>query len=135
LRLFFHQSSRSALTTAAAGAAVEEDVRTTAVETGAGAAVAAGAASAVPEIPNSKVPDRTADAPAAANLLLIPLDKPPTSSFTFAVRAPNFHSQLRGRQAENKRTMSVDLERGMAFGNGGRRRLRSTGRPHLELCD
>jgi hypothetical protein len=32
-------------------------------------------------IPISRVPDRTADAPAAANLLLIPLDKLPTSSF------------------------------------------------------
>lgn len=58
------------------------EVRTTAVETGAGAACAAGAASAVPVIPISRVPDRTADAPAAAHLLLIPLDKLPTSSFT-----------------------------------------------------
>lgn len=59
-----------------------EEVKTTAVETVAGAAVAAGAASAVPIVPNSRVPDRTADTPAAANLLLIPLDKQPTSSFT-----------------------------------------------------
>jgi hypothetical protein len=76
------QLSLSAVTIAVAGAAVVDDVRTTGVETVADAAETAGAASAVPVIPNSRVPDRTADVPTAANLRRIPRDKPPTSPFS-----------------------------------------------------